>query len=108
MGAAKKLKIYEPEKMQVTPRKIVFKPCHKLFLLALSDAGENGFTDFELAGMLNKDKNDATWRRVELLYLGMVKDTATKRASPSGRKVKVWRITSKGIKKAQSLLRSEK
>ena len=107
MGAAKKLKIYKPPDTMIAPPP-KFAERHKAFLLALQHAGKTGLTDFELAGVTNTRHPNAASRRKELQRMSLVVSTGNQRKLPTGRNAIIWRITSKGIKKAQSLLRSEK
>lgn len=55
-----------------------------------------GLTDFELASLMKRQQTSAGKRRGELRDLGYVEATAVRRASPSGAKAIVWRITPAG------------
>jgi hypothetical protein len=62
-------------------------------LHCLQDAGAQGKTDFELAEELGGLQTSLGVRRGELVKLGLVENSGTRRNSPSGSPAIVWRVT---------------
>lgn len=56
-----------------------------------------GLTDFELAGLMDRQQTSAGKRRGELRDLGLIEQTEERRAAPSGAQAIVWRITATGL-----------
>lgn len=92
-----------PEKQK---RKLKYAQRHDKFVLALH--GSAGMTDHELAGHGQFAEADARMRRVELMQLGYVEYCGSTRTTPLGSKSRVWRLTKKGLDKAQELLKGNK
>ena len=61
--------------------------------LQVHRANPDGLTDYELADLMGRQQNSAGKRRGELVELGYVVDSGTRRPAPSGAKAIVWRVT---------------
>jgi hypothetical protein len=78
-------------------------------LLALADAGERGYTDFELAVVTNSTQISIGKRRHNLtgkvkgeqVYPPYVEDSGDKRPSPTNSPSIVWKCTERGYKFAR-------
>lgn len=64
-------------------------------LMAIADSGEEGLTDYELVERLSPPggANNIRPRRGELQQKGFIKDSGTKRATPSGASATVWKLS---------------
>lgn len=71
-------------------------------LLALA-AEPDGLTDFELAEKVGSQQTSAGKRRHELVTAGWAEFAWVHRASPSGSKARVWKVTEAGARKAAEL-----
>jgi len=60
---------------------------------ALTDAGERGLTDFELADVTGVAQTSIGKRRKELQDAGLVEATDMTRPAPSGSAARVWRLS---------------
>ncbi len=63
----------------------------RMVLEALRDATE-GLTDLELQERTGLEGSTERPRRIELVTAGVVRDSGTKRKTPSGRAATVWEI----------------
>lgn len=61
-------------------------------MTALSEAGEKGLCDHELEQVTGLQHTTASARRRELVLKGLVVETGERRATPSGRSAKAWRV----------------
>lgn len=66
-------------------------------VLAAHFGHPDGLTDFEAADLVGSQQTSAGVRRKELERAGLIVATNTRRPSPSGKPVIVWRITPLGI-----------
>ena len=64
-------------------------------LMAIADSGTDGLTDHELVERLNPPggANNIRPRRGELQQKGLIKDSGTKRPTPSGASATVWKLS---------------
>ena len=66
-------------------------------LLFIADQGENGATDFEVQAALNMTGDSELPRRWELQRHGLVRDSGSRRKSPSGRNAIVYVATERAF-----------
>lgn len=69
----------------------------RLTLEAISEAGADGLTDFELAARTGRKQTSLGVRRGALVKAGMVVHNGLKRDSDTGTPSKVWEITEHGL-----------
>ncbi len=67
--------------------------CHRKILEHLENVGALGATDQELETATGMAGNTARPRRIELLKLGLIRDSGKTRETFSGRKATVWVVT---------------
>jgi hypothetical protein len=75
-------------------------PVHHPILLALL---ASPLTDLELGIQIGKNNDTTRMHRVQLVYLGRVQSSQTRRKNPSGKTSTVWELTALGITKARTL-----
>lgn len=61
-------------------------------MTALAEAGDTGLCDHELERVTGLQHTTASARRRELVIKGLVVETGARRATPSGRSAKAWRL----------------
>jgi hypothetical protein len=60
--------------------------------LAVHRQHPDGLTDFELGDLMGRQQTSAGKRRGELVALGFICDSGTRRPAPSGSSAIVWRL----------------